>query len=212
MCILLSTLTSVASDLFNSLCIELSLPPLVYLEVIHHIRQHCLICCIFAVPRIKTNQNVAFCYHMRILFVCNYAKWVKLVIFVELFSLHDDPLFGSGDVSSGINKHTWGRGGVARAWPAAWQELTRRLRKCLACLDANPWRVYLYNSRKWVSDCIGTKLEAVNGRDIQNELEYLGKIGVCHGCFTKLNAAHDFLSVLKDSLARLGQCKRGANT
>ena len=35
---------------------------------------------------------------------------------------------------------------------------------------------------------------------------------MCHGCFTKLNAAHDFLSVLRDSLARLGQCKRAANT
>ena len=57
-----------------SLCIELCLPPLVYLEVIHHIRQHFLICCIFAVPRIKTNKNVAFSYHVRILFVCNYAK------------------------------------------------------------------------------------------------------------------------------------------
>ena len=123
-----SGITFAFSPCLTPLCIELSLPPLIYLEVIHHIRQHFLMC-IFAVPRIKTNKNVAFCYHVRILFVCNYAKWVKLVIFVELFSLHDDPLFGSGDVSSGINKHTWGRGGVARAWPAAWQKLTRRLRK-----------------------------------------------------------------------------------
>ena len=64
----------------------------------------------------------------------------------------------------------------------------------------------------WVSDTTGSKFEALHVCRKDSELEHLVKIGVCHGCFLKLNAAGDVVTVLRDSLARLGQCKRGTNT